>query len=640
MKGFVCAALAATIVSSTCGAAGARPIRRANALTQTGWASTGTLAIAPKAATDLGAISPATQIHLVLGLTGNLSAANAAIRQMYTPGSATYRHFLTPAQFTAMFAPSQASANAVAAYLSSFGMKNINVTPNRILVQADTNAASASAAFNTTMHVFGQNGQRLYANVAPAQVPVSLAGIVQSIGGLSNFQMQTYARRAPAKVQAMLRSKPMRRERPFAMRRLDAASPPANCNDLIGSETGLSGLPTTPTPFCYPATFTPNYYRLAYGDNGTPTAANTSVADLTEGAVTGAGSLATVASDLYQMTVEEGIPEPPVVVENVTSLGAPSTDTSGQPEWDIDTQAAVGLAGGVKSMVLYNLNALSLDALPAGISQYATDDNVPVLNVSIGACEVLWYVLGEMNTTDLLLAETVLQGQTVTVASGDTGSFCPIPDDPEANGIPAGIPDIGYPASSPYATAVGGTSLLVSATDGSYDTEISWYSGDGGVSLFEQQSPWQANMIGQSLFEAGVSAGTRLVPDIAMAADPNTGLDTIISGVPTAYGGTSLAAPLAEGVYARMQSMHNNALGNATPNLYAIYLRAGGGLADGILGPVANMPLPSGATPADIGGFNDVFVGDNGFFQALPGFDLNTGMGSLNINQLSISFGS
>jgi len=263
-----------------------------------------------------------------------------------------------------------------------------------------------------------------------------------------------------------------------------------------------------------------------------------------------------------------------------------------------------------------------------------------VLNVSIGACEALWYALGEMNTTDFILAEAVLQGQTVTVASGDTGSFCPIPDDPEANGIPAGVPDIGYPASSPYATAVGGTSLLVSSTDGSYVTEVSWYSGDGGISLFEQQSPWQSTMIGNSLLEAGVSVGGRLVPDIAMAADPFTGLDTIISGVPTAYGGTSLAAPLAEGVYARIQSMHNNAYGNATPNFYAIYTNTGGGLADGIFGPVGNDPFPSGATPANIGGFNDIFAGDNGFYQALPGFDLNTGMGSLNISSLSVSFGS
>jgi pseudomonalisin/xanthomonalisin len=637
VKVFVCAALAATIVASTCGVGDARPIRRAGAISQqTGWATTGTLALAPKSATDLGTLAPATSLHLVIGLTGNLAGANAMIKQIYTRGSANYHQFLTPAQFTAMFAPSKASANAVVSYLSSFGMKNVTVSANRVLVQADTNAATASSAFNTSIHTFAQSGVPQFANVTPALVPASLAGIVQSVGGLSSFKMSTYARKAPAKVQAMLRSHPMRRHA-FAMRRADAAAtPPEDCNNLAAAE-GLPGLPAAPLPFCYPAVFTPDAYRYAYDDQGDPTNTNTAIADMTEGAVTGAGSLATVASDLSEMEYQNGLPQTQVIVENV---GAPSTDTSGQPEWDIDTQAAVGLGGGAKSMTLYNINALSLDLLPVGLAQYADDDNVPVLNLSIGACEVLWYALGEMNTTDFILAQTVLQGQTVTVASGDTGSFCPIPDDPEANGIPAGIPDIGYPASSPYATAVGGTSLLASATDGSYDTEISWYSGDGGMSLFEQQSPWQSLMIGNSLLQQGVSVGNRLVPDVAMAADPYTGLNTIISGVPTAYGGTSLAAPLAEGIYARLQSYFNNKLGNATPLFYLAYQNAGGGLADGILGPVATAPMPNGLAPAVVGGFHDIFAGDNGFYQALPGFDLNTGMGSIDINSLFINFGA
>ena len=644
MKIFVCAALAASIVGSSSGIAGATAVHRHRALTSGTWAPTGTLALSPLSAIEMGTLAASTPIHLVIGLKGNLAAANAAIRQMYAPGSAAYHQFLTPAQFTADFAPTQASVTAVESYLSSLGMKNINVTPNRVLVQADTTAAVASNAFDTSIHTFSQLGVPQYANVTPAMVPASLAGIVQSVGGLSSFKMSTYARKAPAAVQARLRRHGRHREnfaemrRALAVHRADTTAPPEDCNNIAGAE-GLSGLPDTPTPFCYPAVFTTNYYRLAYDDEGNPTGANTAVADVTEGAVTGPNSLAAIASDMYEMDYLEGLPQTSFIVENVTSLGPPSSDTSGQPEWDIDTQAAVGLAGGVKSMTAYNINALSLSALPAAVSQYATDDNVPVLNLSIGACEALWYAEGEMTTTDFILAETVLQGQTVTVASGDTGSFCPIPDDPEANGIPAGVPDIGYPASSPYATAVGGTSLLVSATNGAYDTEISWYSGDGGISLFEQMSPWQGAMEANTLTE-GFAVGNRMVPDIAMAADPNTGLDTIISGVPTAYGGTSLAAPLSEGIYARLQSRHGNKLGNATPNYYAIYQSQGGGLADGIFGPVGNDPFPSGATPAIIGGFHDIFAGDNGFYQALPGYDLNTGMGSMDIGQLFVDFGS
>jgi len=50
-------------------------------------------------------------------------------------------------------------------------------------------------------------------------------------------------------------------------------------------------------------------------------------------------------------------------------------------------------------------------------------------------------------------------------------------------------------------------------------------------------------------------------------------------------------------------------------------------------------PLSDRPTPNLIGPFHDVIVGDNGFYQSLPGYDLNTGMGTLDINRLFIAFG-
>jgi subtilase family serine protease len=61
----------------------------------------------------------------------------------------------------------------------------------------------------------------------------------------------------------------------------------------------------------------------------------------------------------------------------------------------------------------------------------------------------------------------------------------------------------------------------------------------------------------------------RTVPDIAMDADPNSGALIIVSGSSLQVGGTSLAAPLSTGTWARVESAHSNSLGFAAPVIYA-----------------------------------------------------------------------
>jgi pseudomonalisin len=53
---------------------------------------------------------------------------------------------------------------------------------------------------------------------------------------------------------------------------------------------------------------------------------------------------------------------------------------------------------------------------------------------------------------DESFAEAAVQGQTVFASAGDTGGFCTVAP---TNGVPAGIPDVEYPAASPYVVSVG-----------------------------------------------------------------------------------------------------------------------------------------------------------------------------------------
>jgi subtilase family serine protease len=200
------------------------------------------------------------------------------------------------------------------------------------------------------------------------------------------------------------------------------------------------------------------------------------------------------------------------------------------------------------------------------------------------------------------------QGQTFFASSGDTGSFCPV--GVGTNGVPAGVPLVQYPASSPYVVGVGGTTLLTNP-DGSYNSEISWNAGGGGISQFEGAPFWQ-----KSASTLLSTANSRGVPDIAYDADPESGASVVVNGAPIGVGGTSLSSPMALGVWARALS-NNPRLGFGSIRIYSLY--DGTGLL--------------GAYP--VGGFHDITVGVNGLYAAGPGYDLNTGLGTPVISQFT-----
>jgi pseudomonalisin len=166
--------------------------------------------------------------------------------------------------------------------------------------------------------------------------------------------------------------------------------------------------------------------------------------------------------------------------------------------------------------------------------------------------------------------------------------------------------------------AVGGTNLFSNA-DYTYNSEVAWESGGGGPSAFEFPPFWQSYTgsgtlpIVPSAEGSAVGVG-RGLPDISMCAG-GTGLAicaaiVYVNGTTALIGGTSLSSPLAMGAWARIETAHRNKLGFAAPLFYQ--------LANG--GPNPSSPY-----------FNDVILGSNGLFTALPGYDYTTGLGSIDI---------
>jgi kumamolisin len=180
---------------------------------------------------------------------------------------------------------------------------------------------------------------------------------------------------------------------------------------------------------------------------------------------------------------------------------------------------------------------------------------------------------------------------------------------------PPGPADVGLDsvASLPEMTDVGGTTLSTDA-NGVWLAEQTWFdvplsqgTGGGVSSLFDRPA-WQRGVAPDQ------DPGRRLTPDVAAVADPFTGVRIVLDQQEVVGGGTSQSAPIWAGMAAVMNqyliSNGGRALGDLNPVLYRI---------------AAGAPLP---------GFRDITLGGNAVADAGPGYDLVTGLGTPDMDNL------
>ena len=560
-----------------------------------GWAATATQAITPANGTDAGALDPSRPIEVVLGLQiRNPDGLNAAIAagQVMSRGA-----------FVGTYAPTDQQVAAATSYLQSSGFTKIRAASNNMLVTATGSAAAVQKAFNTTLHSFTLPSGTYYANTTPAYIPPTLAGNVVAVLGLTNVpgialtpQKKNVAP-PPSPTPAPVAS-PTPSPSPTAPSNLK----PTNCTKGVNTTTG--------TAVC-PRFYDPASFNLAYDAGSTAPAFNTGIGIFT------VGDPSVAIADLRDNERRYSLPSVPV---NVIPVGAQSADTSGNGEWTLDMVSTHATAWQPQRLDLYNVGSFAFKDLTVAFNAWANDDKDPILNASVGGCEAFPYQSGDMVVGDMILAEAAAQGQTLFASTGDTGAYCGVAGVPPNGGV-GGAPLVEYPAASPYAVAVGGTDLF-SNVDGSYLGEDAWQSGGGGLSQFEYSPYWESPAQPVGTTPAGLTF--RGLPDVAMDAGLETGALIWEGGVQYITGGTSLASPLAAGVWARMESLHGNALGFAPVVLYHTFNTS------------TPQQISGGPPPTQlIGPFHDVLSGTNGLYTALPKYDYTTGLGSLDIARLA-----
>lgn len=552
------------------------------------WVPTNTRAAAVGAA-PMAALAPNVPLRITVALAMRDTAdAQILVRRQNTPGDPLYGTVVTPAQYTAMFNPTAAQVNAVTAYLARQGFRNISVEPNNLFVSASGTAAQASAAFHTTLGLYNFRGRAAYANTSPAYVPAQLGGTVLSVLGLNSVYHMTPAFHRSTIAHPMTAS--------------PHATPPACIN---------------PGPICALNSYTGPGFQKAYDAAGTPTGSQVAVAVFAE------GNVSQVVKDLRTYESAFGLPQVPY---SVRPVGISSPDIAGLDEWDLDTQTSTGIAQTVKHLYVYDTTSLSDSDTALEFNHFVTENLAKIGNASFGICESFAFLDGSMLADDEVFLQGAAQGQTVFSSTGDNGNGCPVI---AATGVPGtGLPENSYPATSPYVIGVGGTTLATNSPSGTYNSEVTWIGTGGGVSQHDLSPYWQAGIVNTVYRTVG-----KTLPDVSMDADPNTGAVIYVNGAQAFIGGTSLSSPLSMGTWARLMSCHRT-LGFAGPPLYHVY---------NVFEPCSSSSAactppvpPPGALTQLIGGFHDILIGSNGGpYGTLPGYDLETGLGTFDINAMN-----
>ena len=618
---------------------------------------------------------PQTGTFSAAGMTVEvvLAPRNAAglareLRAVYSPGSPLYHRFLSRGQFDRMYAPTSAERASVTAYLTGAGLR-VDPAGSPFLIRVTGSSAQLTAAFHTRLSTFvDPKGIRYFSNSRAMSVPASIVADIQGVVGMTNTVRE----------HSMI-------VRPLAKPAVRAAAAKASASQAASCETGyvttaqFFNLVNNGTGFPYGygggpgcSGLTPSQTNSIYGAPApSPRTQGAGVtAAVFELSAYQAPDIDTWASMFYgpdytprltNINVDGG-PLAPVCPSGDTCPAA-WQGYAGDTEVDADIETTLAVAKDA-NLIVYNApndytGQTELDEYTA----IANQDVASTISSSWGVCEND-VTAGMAQAENTVFEQMALQGQSMFNSAGDTGAFGCIRSDGTS------IVDQADPASQPWVTSVGGTSLegdnpgtnphpgypakgtetvwnvdnlcsgQPAATDNDQLGGIFWCTntgaGGGGSSQywgrpFYQRGPGVNNA--NTAYANGTTAcalastGTpcREVPDISANADEYTPYaEYCTGGASTPYsecaaysgwfgiGGTSLSTPLWAAVIADRDGFQGRRTGNINPLVYSWLRTDPGKYLTDITGVGA---LQQAAT-------------NNGVYPTTPGYDEATGAGT------------
>ena len=544
-----------------------------------------------------GTLPAATTVNAKVWLSAQDKAGLAALAQSISdPTSSSYGQYLTHDEYVARFAPTAEQVSAVEDWLKGAGLTVTSVGADNHYVAVTGTADEASAAFGTTMSTYRFQGEKVPAPDSALSVPANVGSSVLAVTGLTPAgHMVKPQQSEPADLGA-----------PAGF--VNATPCSAYYGQKLATDQPRFKGRTLPYAVCG---YTPHQLRSTYGVPSSKDGSGQTVAivdafdssDLARDASTYAhrhGDPALQAGQFTDLSFPEGATDvSPTAIEDCGGNGWYGEQT-------LDVEAVHAMATGARIDYVGAASCYDDDLL-ASLAKIVALNRASVVSNSWGeptfvandpadgcttATPCITIDQATIDAYESVFQQGAVQGIGFYFSSGDDGD--------EVASYGYSHPD--FPAGDPWVTAVGGTALGVSqsgarmfetgwgttkytlSTSGHSWTNGTWlYGAGGGFSQLFEAPRYQNGVVTND------PTGGRAVPDIAMDADPTTGMlvgETQDFELPSVWGpagvhygeyrigGTSLASPLLAGAQAIAQQGHGR-IGFANPRIYQLAHTAG-----------------------------------------------------------------
>jgi uncharacterized protein (TIGR03437 family) len=554
----------------------------------------------------------------------------ALLQRQQDPSSPDFHRWLTPEQYADRFGLAQSDVDKITAWMQTQGLTVLSVARGRNAISFSGPVRSVEGAFGTEIHHYLVNGELHFANATNPSIPAAFGDVVLGIHGLNDFKM-----------------KPAIRQRSVVA--LPSAARPAYTNAVCSPGLCLA-----------PADFATIY----------------DVNPLYNSGITGTGQTLVIVGqteinplDISSFRSAFNLPANAPAMVPVPNTN-PGVSTADLPEADLDLELSGAVAPNATVVYVYS-NDVEV-SVEYAIDQYCPAGSNcigqtvpplgPVVSMSYGQCEEPASADGGQTSADALTMRGFAQqanakGMTWFAAAGDSGAA-----DCVGEGLSLSLTDsatVDYPGSIPEVTSVGGLEFNEGSTPSvtfwnssgaatRYIPEMVWNdsvndgtpsAGGGGASIYFSKPSWQV--------ATGVpNDGKRDVPDVSLSASADHDGYLIYSSnygrrngfgtsQPTVVGGTSAGAPSMAGIVTLLnQYLVQNGfqsqpgLGNINPRLYALQ-NAANVFHDITVGN--NIVNPCEGT-------NETCTNTSVGFSAGPGYDLASGLGSMDVYNMVLAW--
>ncbi len=632
-----------------------------------------------RSAASMGEVAPSSPVSATVWLTlHNKAALDAAVQAMYTPGSSTFHKFAGTSEL-AQFAPTAAEIAAVKKELTAHNLQVVSIDPNNFSIKISGHASDFEAAFGTSIQQFRmKNGSLVKALSNAPALKQSGAGMVRAVSGIAGAEKKPFLKYpVDPKTNKQIGIRPLSTAKPagatFSSECLyapqavtlttpSAALPAAAYAGLIyGAPVGNTAAGTL-SPCGYSPQDLYKLYDLNTAYNQGYNGAGQTIA------IVDAYGSPTLTADITAFDSTYKLPAlSSANFQVIVPAPITKTDAGWATETTLDVEWAHAVAPGAK-IDLITTATNNNDDLQGGVL-YAVEHHLAnVISNSYGSPE-LSSDAEAITSWDEICEIAAFEGISVNFATGDDGDYF----------LDEGIVDVSSPADSPFATAVGGTSVATSPFDGStvqtgWGTNYSQLASPNGVldppfsyGFYSGSGGGVSQYFAKPYYQKALREPTRALPDVAAIADPFTGVEVIMTvageQVVEVYGGTSLAAPVFSAEWALLDQRFGFPLGQAAPYIAqygttalvqdivppSMQFTASGMIvdangqttesADALGTPETTEPF-LGALWNDGGGFEFYLTfGTDSSLPVMTGWDPVTGWGSLNMGKIFTTLG-